>query len=226
MILCIITVISVSAQNDASAAIHKICSAYNSGNTIGFNGNLKMYSKNNPGKIIEKMQSSYLLKGTNFSCSIGPLEMLLNDNYYVSVDKTIKLIMIGNKKDLSGTEQMPVLNIVQFKKWIEEKIIEANVTSNGPISVLQLTDAQAITGYNLYSIVYDNRTGYMKKVLLELSDYNDPVHKTIVLEINYSNPVLVEKGKSSFSEKHFFTVVKDKIQVTNNYKSYQLINQL
>ncbi|MEP6749223.1 MAG: hypothetical protein ABJB86_15925 [Bacteroidota bacterium] len=226
VILFLLILPAVHAQNDAAIAIQKICTAYNHGETISFSGSLSMYAKSNPDKIIEKMQSSYIIRGSNFSCSIGPVQMLLNDEYYVSVDKTIKLIMIGNKKDLSGTEQMPVLNISQFKKWIEEKEIKATIIRRGNNSVLTLTDVQGITGYNIYNITYDNATGYMKKVLLELSDANDPEHKTIVLEINYSKPVLAGRTKDAFSEKQFFTITQNKIQVASDYKNYQVINQL
>jgi hypothetical protein len=224
--LCVLVLDTAYAQPDALAAIRKIYAAYNTPNAIRFYGSLKMYIKNNPGKIMETMQSSYIIRGTNFACSIGPVEMLLNDNYYVSVDKTIRLIMIGNKKDLSGTEQIPVLNTAQFKTWIEEKTLKATVLSKGTTSVLQLTDVKGITGYNLYNITYDAITGFMRKVMLEISDYNDASHKTVVLEITYSNPVRVQKNSNTFSEKHFFSVTKNKIQLTANYRNYQLINQL
>lgn len=226
VVLCFLLLNTVHAQTDALSAMQKICTAYNSKTAISFNGSLKMYIKNSPGKIIEKMKSSYVLKGKNFSCIIGPVEMLLNKDYYVSVDKTIKLIIIGNKRDLSGTEQIPVLNTSQFKTWIAEKIIEASVTSYGGDAVLQLTDQQGITGYNLYNITYDRVTGYMKKVVLEISDRNDPAHKTVVLEINYSRPVVAIKNEERFSEKQFFSVINTKIKVTNSYRGYQLINQL
>ena len=134
--------------------------------------------------------------------------------------------MIGNKKDLSGTEQIPVLNTAQFKTWIEEKTLGAAVLSKGATSVLQLTDMQGITGYNLYSITYDAATGFMKKVVLEISDYNDASHKAVVLEITYSSPVPAEKSNNAFSEKHFFSIAGNKIKLTANYKNFQLINQL
>ncbi|MES1225446.1 MAG: hypothetical protein ABUT20_58745, partial [Bacteroidota bacterium] len=192
--LCFLLPAAATAQPDALSAIQKIYGAYNTGNAIRFTGNLKMYIKSDPGKIIDKTKSTYVLRGGNFLCSIGPVEMLLNDNYYVSVDKSIKLIIIGNKKDISGTGQMPALNLRQFKKWIGEKTIEASVAGGGSNSILELIDAQGVTGYNLYSITYDAITGYMKKVVMEVYDNNDSSHKTVVLEINYTNPVAAEKN--------------------------------
>lgn len=226
VLLCFALFTPASAQGDVTAAIEKIYAAYNTDHIISFSGSLKMYAKNNPGKIIEQMTSSYTLKGTNFTCRIGPIEMLVNNKYYVSVDKTIKLIMIGYKKDLSGTEQAPVLNTGQFKKWIEAKTIDAAIMTRGTNAVLQLTDKRGITGYHLYSIVYDTLTGFMKKAFLETSDYNDRSHKTVVLEISYTSPVTTVKNHDVFSERQFFSVVNNKLRIAHNYQAYQLINQL
>jgi hypothetical protein len=225
-VCCLIVLFTAHAQKDALAAIQAINNAYNSGITLSFRGSLKMYNKAHPEKLMEKMQSTYVLKGGNFMCSIGPVEMLLNDSYYVSVDKAIKLVIIGYRTDLSGTSQMPVLNTAQFKQWITANTIQASVTSGSRSAVLQLRDTPASTGYKLYKIKYDVVSGFMKEVLLETSDNNDVTNKTVVLEINYSTPVKMIEDESTFSEKKFFSVVNKKVLLTSNYKGYQLINQL
>jgi len=226
IILFLLVVAKVDAQNEALMAMQKICTAYNSGSTINFNATMIMYAKNNPGKIIEKMESSYTLKAMNFTCHIGPVLMLLNDNYYVSADKTLKLIVIGHRKDLPGNGGMPVLNIAQFKALIKDKAIQASVIPQGNNLFLQLSDPEGISGYHLCSIVCNAKTGYMKKVVMEIDDYNDTTGKTMVLEINYTVPVVAEKNKNAFSEKPFFSFSNNAIRTTDNYKGYQVINQL
>ncbi|HTE11318.1 MAG TPA: hypothetical protein VK645_10110 [Chitinophagaceae bacterium] len=225
IVFMLVAVTPARAQDDVLAAIQKIYNAYNSGHVIRFAGNMKMYDKNDPAKIIEKMQSNYLVKDKNFSCSIGPVEMLLNDKYYVSVDNSDKLIMIGYKKDLSATAQAPVLNISQFKKMIADKKMEAVVSNKAGVAVLQLSDINGASGFTMYNIEYNAASGYMKKVILETGS-NSGTGKTMVLEINYSGPAAVTDGKDVFSEKSFFSIVNNKIQVTANYKTYQIINQL
>ncbi len=215
-----------NAQTDALNSIRKICSAYTKTYTVSFNGTMKMYNKNDPAKIIERVSASYLLNAGSFKCSIGPVEMLLNNRYYVSVDKSVKIIIIGNKKDLNATMQSPVLNIDQIGKWIKEKNIDATVIKQNKIDVLELKDPKRVTGYDYYQIIYDHETGFMQKVLLELSDDNDVLHKTMVLEINYTRPLVQEGSRDMFSEKQFFSIRQNKIEVKNNYKGYQLINQL
>ena len=214
------------AQADPIAAIRKIYSAYNTNNGIRFSGSMKMYNKNDPGKIIEQIQSSYVIKGANFSCRIGPVLMLLNDDYYVSSDKTIKLLMVGRRKDLSGTGQIPVLNTGQLKTWIEEKAMRATLTEQGSESILQINDEQGISGYRLFRLRYSNASGYIKNILMEIDDHNDPARKTMILEINYTIPIIIADCKDIFSEKAFFSIVNKTIRVTENYKTYQLINQL
>jgi hypothetical protein len=222
----LLVLINGNAQNEAMNAIAKIYNAYNSNTIIRFNGNMKMFAKSEPAKIIEKMRSSYIIKDKNFICIIGPVEMLLNDNYYVSVDNSEKIIMIGRKKDLAAAARMPVLNIDQFKKQITDKKIQAVAGKNGTTAVLQLTDEKGASGYNSYNIEYDEVKGYMKKVVLETDAYNNENDKTLVLEINYTQPEPVENTKDFFSEKTFFSIVNNKIQLTPDYKNYQIINQL
>ncbi|MEP6728592.1 MAG: hypothetical protein ABJC98_22405 [Bacteroidota bacterium] len=226
IILFLLMVAKADAQNEALMAMQKIYNAYNSGSTIDFNGTMIMYAKNNPGKIIEKMESSYTIKAMNFTCHIGPVLMLLNDNYYVSADKTLKLIVIGHRKDLPGNGGIPVLNIAQFKTWIQDKAIKASVIPQGNNLFLQLSDPGGISGYHLCSIVCNAKTGYMKKVLMEMDDYNDIARKTMVLEINYTVPVVKESSRNEFSERSFFSFRNNKIRITDNYKGYQVINQL
>ena len=223
---CLIIAGSGHAQGDALGAIQKIYSAYSKGYAISFNGTMKMYVKNNPAKIIERVPTRYLIKGHNFNCSIGPVNMLLNDRYYVSADKSVRVIIIGNKKDLAATMQAPALNLDQFAKWIKEKNMDARIIPGTNAQELLLTDPHRLTGYDSYRITYDPSTGFMQKVILELSDNNDAGHKTMVLEINYSRPEIIAENKDSFSEKQFFSLQQNKIQLHNNYKGYQLINQL
>jgi len=220
-----VAVTPAHAQDDVLAAIQKIYNAYNSSHAIHFAGNMKMYDKNDPTKIIERMKSNYIVKDKNFSCNIGPVEMLLNDRYYVSVDNSDKLIMIGHKKDLSATAKAPVLNISQFRKMITGKKMEAVVSNKAGTAVLQLTDINGVSGFTLYNIEFNAASGYMKKVILETGS-SIGTGKTIVLEINYSEPAAVKDGKDAFSEKYFFSIVNNKIQVTASYKNYQVINQL
>lgn len=214
------------AQADALSAIQKIYNAYNKPYSIHFNGTMKMYKKNFPGKIIERIESVYTIQKENFICHVGSVQMLLNDNYYVSADKSVKILVIGHRKDLSGTEQIPAVNLSRFKKWIKDKTIAASLVSNKLLSILQLTDPHGITGYNSYQVFFSSQTGYMQKVLLETSDNNDPSRATMVLEIDYSIPSTGQGNNNLFSEKQFFSVTHDQLRVNATYKNYQLINQL
>lgn len=214
------------SQDDALSAIGKIYNAYNGAAAIRFNGSMKMYAKGQPAKIIEKMQSSYTIKDKNFICTIGPVAMLLNRNYYISVDNEEKLMMVGRQKDLAAAAKVPVLNIDQFRKGILEKKILAVVIDKGATAILQLTDLSGNSGYNSYSIEYAVSSGHMKKVVLETDAYNDEQNKTLVLEINYTEPVPAENGTDLFSEKTFFSIVHNKLLPAPGYKNYQIINQL
>jgi len=224
--MSLLMVYAAHAQDDALAAIQKIYTAYDKGYAISFNGVMKMYIKNNPAKIIERIPARYLIKGRNFNCGIGSVDLLLNEKYYVSADKSVRVIIIGNKKDLASTVQAPVLNLDQFGKWIKEKNIEARIIPGANAQELLLTDPYRLTGYDNYRITYDPDTGFMQRAILELSDENDSGHKTMVLEINYTRPVMAAENRDSFSEKQFFSVQQNRIQLHNNYKGYQLINQL
>jgi hypothetical protein len=226
VVLLLVAVIAGHAQDDASAVIQKIYNAYNNNTAIHFTGSMKMYVKNDPSKIIDRIQSSYTVKNKNFSCSIGAVAMLLNDNYYVSVDNSDRLIMIGRKKDLPSVASTPVLNLDQLKSRIAGKKIQAVTAGKGTAAILQLTDIDGSSGFSMYNIEYDTTTGYMKKVVLETINYNNQAGKTMVLEINYTQPEFMAGDKNAFSEKSFFSVVNNKIQLTANYKNYQIINQL
>src|SRR4051812_26378114 len=85
---------TTTAQSNALAAIRKIYSAYNTDYVMRFSGSMKMYKSNSPSKIIERTAASYLLKAGSFRCSIGPVDMLMNERYYVSVDRSVKIIIV------------------------------------------------------------------------------------------------------------------------------------
>lgn len=223
---CLLLFGHVNAQKDVLAAVKKIADAYNTREAISFTGSMRLYASDHPGKIIERMQSNYLIKGTRLLCSLGPMEMLLNEQYYVTVDKTIKVITIGHRKDLSSTAQLPVLNTGRFQQWITAKTITAAVAVHGKSRVLQLTDTKGATGYNLYRIWYDYSTGYIEKMLMETAGFNNIPHQKMVLQINYSKPLRPPASKNSFSENRYLTIAGNTIHVKEYYKTYQLINQL
>jgi hypothetical protein len=214
-----------TGQSPALAAISKICKAYNSSMAIQFRGYIKMYNKNTPAVIIETMASTYTIRKNNFSCTIGSVSMLLNEKYYVSVDKSLKIMMIGNKKDLSAIAQVPVLNIGRFAALIEDNTLTASIENRQDGTVMTLTDKATVSGYGNYSIWYEPSSGYLKKVLVELFDPNDTSRKTVVLEIRYTMPVPAA-GNLLFDETDFFSIVNGKVKMNALYKSYQLINQL
>lgn len=223
VIVLYFSVISLQAQANAMTAIRQIHKSYYCGTAIRFTGNMKMYAKNQPSRIIDQLQSSYILKNKNFRCSIGPVSMLLNDDYYVSVDNSGRIVMLGHRKDLPAMAGNPVLNLDQLEKWLDEKKIQATVSVNTVSTILQITDMEAVSGFNAYSIEFNTITGYMKKVVMESVTSNEP-GKITVLEINYSVPL--PAANTSFSEKPFFSMVGNSIQLNAAYRGYQLINQL
>ena len=172
------------------------------------------------------MESSFTVKNGNFNCRIGPVSLLLNDTYYVSVDNNDKLIMVGRRKDLQTVAGMPVLGIDQLKKQVAAQKIKAISVVNNAGAVLRLTDPGGRSGFTSYHIEYIPATGYIKKVILETGSDSNGTGKNMVLEINYTAPVPVLPGKNYFLETDFFSMVGNRIQLATAYKNYQLINQL
>jgi hypothetical protein len=225
VILLLVASVYSIAQSAALEAISKIYNAYNSPKTVQFRGYMKMYNKITPAAIVETMTSSYAVRKDNFRSTIGSVSMLLNDKYYVSVDKSLKIMMIGNKKDLPPVAQAPVLSMNRFAALIQDGILAATIEYHQDGPVIQLTDKTVATGFGRYSIWYNPSTGYLKKVLVELFDPNDVSRKTVILEIRYTAPVPVT-GSNLFDEADFFSIVNGKVRMNTVYRNYQLINQL
>lgn len=224
MLWMILMLSMANAQADALAAIQKIYNAYNTNNAVRFTGNIKMFARDQPAKLIERMQCRYILQHKKFVCKIGPIEMLLNDSYYVSVDNSDKILIVGRKKDLSAFAGAAVLHLEQLKSLVTGNKIKAIVSVKGSTGILQLIDSACSSGFGRYSIEYSTQSGCMKKVLLETAG-NEPA-KIMVLEINYSAPEIISANQETFSEKAFFTIVNNKILLSDGYKNYQLVNQL
>ena len=115
-----------------------------------------------------------------------------------------------------------VVNFEQLKKWIIEKKIVAVVTARANSALLQLTDTEGSTGFNTYTIEYDNTSGYMKKAVLETGAGGE-AGTSMVLEIVYTAPVAA--GNASFSESVYFSVAGSQILLNNAYKGWQIIDQ-
>lgn len=222
-ILCVFSAFTLHGQNNAIKALQKIHNSYNSRTAIRFTGNITMYVKSQPSRITDQLSCSYTLQNDKFLCSIGSVLMLLNDKYYVSVDKKDKLIMLGRRKNLPAMAGNPVLDLSRLEKWMTEKKIQASVSAAGDNAQLQLTDIAAISGFNAYTIEFNTHTGYMKRVLIEAHAGNKTSEVT-VLDIRYSMPRAA--ADAQFSEKDFFSITGDKVLVASPYRNYQLINQL
>jgi hypothetical protein len=212
----------ILAQDNALAAISKIAKAYNSTAAVHFTGQMKMYAKNNPSKIIDRLQGSYTINNKNFHCSIGPVSLLLNEDYYVSADKSSKVITIGRKKDLRAMTNATVVNFEQLKKWVMEKRIVAVVANKANSTQLQLTDTDGSTGFNTYTIEYNNTSGYMKKAVLETAAVGEAGTR-MVLEIVYTEPVAAYN--TAFSETSYFTMINHQVHLSPAYKTYQIISR-
>ncbi|MEO5684263.1 MAG: hypothetical protein ABIQ88_16600 [Chitinophagaceae bacterium] len=226
LLLVLMTAAGIYAQVEEVVIMKKICAAYNTVDAISFNSDMKMYSGSNPKKIIEKSHSTYTLQGVNFICRSGSSIMLLNDKYCVAADNMLKLIVVGRRNHLSGTALLPVLNLVQLKSLVSKGKITASILTDNDKPVLQLADPQEVSGCRLYKIAFDERSYFLKNVIVEIADSKDADHKTMVLETSYSTPFANQEKNKMFSEKTFFTIVRNRIVLAGNYKRYQIINQL
>ncbi len=218
--------LTTRAQADPMAAVQKIITAYHPAKAIRFTGTMTLYAKNDPGKVLESVNSSFLLQEEKFYCSIGPVEMLRNNAYYVSADNANKQIMIGRPKDLPANKQMPVLNMGRLAALLKEKKITIVPFGSGMQAGLQIADRQCLTGYNGYTIVYDAGTGYIEKAAVETDAYKKATGKTLVLEVSYTKPVVVRKTKNVFSERLFFFGSGKVVQLMARYKDYRLVIRL
>ncbi|MEO6314591.1 MAG: hypothetical protein ABIU63_09105 [Chitinophagaceae bacterium] len=225
ILILLVAVMKMLAQDEVPDVIKKIYNSYNQPVTIYFTGKIQMYDKAFPEKIIDRAECRYTMTNNSFNGSIGPVSILLNDRYYVSADNGSKILVIGRRKDLPKMSGTPVSYLEQLSNGIAGGEYTAIASHSTNAGLLELKQVRRKDGATAFAITYNILTGYMEKVMVENTNYDNGSGKTMVLEITYSKPIKLIAG-SGFSEKVFFSIVHNKLEVNNAYKDYQLINQL
>lgn len=216
---------AATSQSDALSAMQRITGAYQTQSALRFSGKMIMYRKGEPHRIIETMSAKYLIQGNNVSCTFGPMQILMNSDYYVSVDNSIRIMVVGRNRDLAATGQLPVLNIGKLKEWVAGNKISATLVKEKAEDVVELSDSRQLSGFSRYRIRF-TPAGFLTSVVMETSDYHSNAGPVMVLEVNYSKPAVIESSRTDFSERTFFSLYHNRPRVAAKFTGYQVINQL
>ena len=203
----------------------KINSAYLNSDNLSFNIVYKTFANHYSIRPVEEIQGSYKKSGKNYFWESASQYTVQNQNYFISVDKEGKTILVGDpEKATFSFAPIPVDSLLLLCSKAS-----VSATSNNekrislefhiPIDFISKIDIKVNQEYLISSIViyYSSMT--------EFED-DDVVSDSPRVEIYYKNIRISDFiDPEIFSESAYFFAKDRKLLVTQSYSEFQLIDQ-
>jgi hypothetical protein len=219
-----------NAQKDPLSEMTKINQAYLKSGEMFFKSTISMFRKGNLSKAVDKIDCQYALKGSDYYCKMGPIEMVKNKDLYVSIDHEDHYLTVGDVKKVPSQQNVFVTGLASLKQLLSDKTYTGEVSTSGNQSILVLTaKPDAGTEVKKYTVYYKADSYLINRVLMETVQVNEEgAEEEMVLETIY-NYDQTKQGTSIdqyLNLSRFVKINGKTIEPGNAFKKYQLINQL
>lgn len=218
------------AQRDAFSELSKIREAYSQPKGILFRSTITMYKTGNLWEPLDKISCQYALKGANYYCKIGPIELVKNNEYFVSVDHEDQYLKVGDARKIPTQQDAFITGLSSLKQLLANKSFIGEISSKGNQSILILTAAaNAYTDVRKYTVYYRSGSYLIDRVLMEVNQVNDDGNQeevTLETVYSYSQIQQVTEIDNFLNLSRFVEIKGNTIELGAAYKKYQLINQL
>jgi hypothetical protein len=242
-------------NEDPWTEINKIADKYINNNQLSISGNIKLYEYETS-KIIEEQKFSYVRSGDNMAYSIGSVEMAADKEYSVVVDNTQKIMAITKLENNPLAEKafdIEKLKKLMSEQKASAKVLQ-NKDQN--IIVVDNINYDDIASYKLYYSPKSYQVIKIVLVMsspFQLDDNDKPtvsndINKSdkqntdtgidtsavdqllipgvnlYTVEINYANEKVYQENTDHVKR---YVVFRNKnIYTTEQYKNYELLNQI
>lgn len=228
---------------------------YKPNRQIVFTGFIRLFNENGTAqKLMEEKKFVFSLDSNrNCSYEVGGIEVINNNRYSLTVDNNNKFVFVTKNLLSKPGNQSQFFDIAAFQKILKETNAEAEVTQLGNDKILTVKNIKdpTIQGYGIY---YSPADHHIKKIVMEMwqlaplqeVDINSSANNGIEdnlndteensteasidghyykFEISYSG-IDTSKGNSLATSNKYIRIINKKVELTQEYSGYELINQL
>ncbi len=229
LLLCslLITGLAAHAQQQPWEELQRLCQTYAHPQGMSFHVGLKMYTAQQPVKIIDQLQAVYRLSDNNYYIQMGPVEIVKNNHCVLSIDHDEKLMLLSPIASTAEKDNLSAM-VMDIGKLLEsmksggtrmQKVLRGNDTW---LELSQLPDP-AIQQCN---IQFDPQTFLIKRVWIKAMDGSQSKQAPVIVDISYDSYRFAAQETSWFNETRFVAIKGKQAALQQAWKQYNLINQL
>jgi hypothetical protein len=189
-----------------------------------YKADLKMYTSVKPVHLIDQLQANCWLSKDGYYTKIGPVEVVKNSRYQLTIDHDDKLVVLAGAQDTKDKLKDLLTGMGALLEGMKgggvrvQKIMRGNDTW---LELSQLSDPEM----QQCNIQYDPVTFSIKRLWLKVLDVSQSETDPVIVDIvyNYDRQLPVA---DQFSEAKYVRVSGKQIVLQSPYQQYTLINQL
>lgn len=150
---------------------------------------------------------------------MGDSELIINNNYYITIDHNYKEIRVKKGKDFNYKikKDKDDIGMDELEKIIRDSTHIKYLGKNKSYKTYEIYVDKAI---DKLIIKVDLTTGFFKEIEYVFNTETEGITGYKVIYSSFlANPAL---PKSDFSEKKVFLIIKNEVVLTSKYKGYQI----
>jgi hypothetical protein len=162
------------SQANASTLMSGIYKNYDSVPYLSFDVKFNYTSDTAFGNFVnETLTGSYTMAGKKAKYSLGDIDFMQNDSFFIAVYRKDKMILVDDPKTKNIGSQLP--NRIQMDSLLANYALHYALTNtvyglSVDSNILQYTRKDSVAQFDKFSIVYDNRNKQLCKILYEFPE--------------------------------------------------------
>lgn len=225
LILLLLPLYTVHAQDAAWQTMNQICANYDRNNgSLYYKADMKMYTATAAARQIDRIQAICTVEREHCYMKIGAIEMVVNSRYTLTIDHDDKLVVVA-KGGVKDKPQDMLLNMGRLLEGMKSIGVRLQQVMRGNESWLELTDLPD-DEVKQCNIQYDPVTHTIKRLWMKTTaNTSGNISEPVIVDIAYTYIAGPEK-QAAPDEKKFIRNDGKGLALMPLYQHYTLINQL
>ncbi|GAA0561202.1 hypothetical protein [Chitinophaga japonensis] len=227
LLLCLLHVTGLFAQDRSWEQLQHLCETYARQRTMAFQTRLKMYTAQQPVKVLDELQAVCRVNGRRFYAQIGPVEIVKNSHCQLTIDHDEKIMVVAPADTAAqqGDMTTTLMDMGKLLQDMKEWGVKARQVLRGNDTWLELTGLPD-PAMQQCNIQYDPQTFLIKRVWMKAMDETVNAEEAVIVDIAYSDYRLSTPEATWFNEGRFVRMNGKQAVLQPSWQQYTLINQL
>ena len=213
VMLCLLEIHQASAQSGTPQQVMaRIYRSYDSIKYLSFDVKYTYTSDTLNGDFThEVLPGTYTLAGKKAKFSLGDIEFMQNDSFFIAVYNNDKFIVVADPRNKNSGSELPMRPVMDsLVKLLDHYTL--GITNFGDTAIVKLTKVDSVAKFNTFSLTFDTAQNIIHSIDYMFEE-SVPVDSA-----GYSLPPVTRKKrlKIEFSNYHFDDF-SDRLYDENNY---------